>query len=91
MRRVPITAGASGVGREIARAFAAEGSLVFVVDLDAKGLSAKPALLRDGLTSLQTGDALLRRLQAPPAVWPSSPSGWRGRRESKALHPVGTP
>ncbi|MCC7422089.1 MAG: SDR family oxidoreductase [Planctomycetaceae bacterium] len=40
MRRVLITAGASGIGREMARAFAAEGALVFVVDLDAKGLSA---------------------------------------------------
>lgn len=40
MRRVLITAGASGIGREMARAFAAEEALVFVVDLDATGLSA---------------------------------------------------
>jgi NAD(P)-dependent dehydrogenase (short-subunit alcohol dehydrogenase family) len=40
MRRVLITAGASGIGHEIARAFAAEGAQVFVCDLDKQGLSA---------------------------------------------------
>ena len=33
-----VTAGASGIGREIARAFAANGAKVFVCDIDAKGL-----------------------------------------------------
>jgi NAD(P)-dependent dehydrogenase (short-subunit alcohol dehydrogenase family) len=37
-RRVLVTAGASGIGREIARAFAADGAKVFVCDIDAKGL-----------------------------------------------------
>ena len=37
-QRVLITAGASGIGREIARAFAANGAKVFVCDIDAKGL-----------------------------------------------------
>lgn len=39
-RRVLITAGASGIGREIARAFIAEGDAVFVCDLNAQGLEA---------------------------------------------------
>lgn len=39
-QRVLITAGASGIGREIARAFAANGAKVFVSDIDAKGLNA---------------------------------------------------
>jgi NAD(P)-dependent dehydrogenase (short-subunit alcohol dehydrogenase family) len=37
-QRVLVTAGASGIGREIARAFAANGAKVFVCDIDAKGL-----------------------------------------------------
>lgn len=37
-QRVLITAGASGIGLEIARAFAAQGSKVFVCDIDAKAL-----------------------------------------------------
>lgn len=39
-QRVLITAGASGIGREIARAFAADGAKVFVSDIDAKALEA---------------------------------------------------
>lgn len=39
-QRVLITAGAAGIGREIARAFAANGATVCVCDIDAKGLDA---------------------------------------------------
>jgi NAD(P)-dependent dehydrogenase (short-subunit alcohol dehydrogenase family) len=39
-QRVLITAGASGIGREIARAFSADGASVFICDLDVKGLEA---------------------------------------------------
>src|SRR5471032_1329630 len=39
-QRVLITAGASGIGREFARAFAANGAKVFICDIDAKGLDA---------------------------------------------------
>ncbi len=39
-QRVLVTAGAAGIGREIARAFAASGAAVFVCDIDAKGLDA---------------------------------------------------
>lgn len=35
---VLVTAGASGIGREIVRAFAAKGATVFVCDIDAKAL-----------------------------------------------------
>jgi NAD(P)-dependent dehydrogenase (short-subunit alcohol dehydrogenase family) len=37
-QRVLVTAGATGIGREIARAFAATGASVFVCDIDAAGL-----------------------------------------------------
>ena len=37
-QRVLITAGASGIGREMARAFAANGAKVFVCDIDDEGL-----------------------------------------------------
>jgi NAD(P)-dependent dehydrogenase (short-subunit alcohol dehydrogenase family) len=37
-QRVLVTAGASGIGREIARAFRDNGAKVFVGDIDAKGL-----------------------------------------------------
>jgi NAD(P)-dependent dehydrogenase (short-subunit alcohol dehydrogenase family) len=39
-QRVLVTAGASGIGREIARAFAACGGRVFVSDIDGEGLSS---------------------------------------------------
>ena len=39
-QRVLITAGASGIGREMARSFVASGASVFVVDIDAPALAA---------------------------------------------------
>lgn len=39
-QRVLITAGASGIGREMARAFAVAGAKVFACDIDAKALAA---------------------------------------------------
>jgi NAD(P)-dependent dehydrogenase (short-subunit alcohol dehydrogenase family) len=39
-QRVLITAGASGIGREFARAFAANGAKVYICDIDARGLDA---------------------------------------------------
>jgi NAD(P)-dependent dehydrogenase (short-subunit alcohol dehydrogenase family) len=39
-QRVLVTAGAAGIGREIARAFVAQGAKVFVCDIDAKALDA---------------------------------------------------
>ncbi len=39
-QRVLITAGAAGIGREFARAFAATGAKVFVCDIDEPGLAA---------------------------------------------------
>lgn len=48
---VLVTAGASGIGREIVRAFAAQGATVFVCDIDAEGLDS---LAREipGLTTM---------------------------------------
>jgi NAD(P)-dependent dehydrogenase (short-subunit alcohol dehydrogenase family) len=40
VQRVLVTAGAAGIGREFARAFAANGAKVFVCDIDAKALAA---------------------------------------------------
>jgi NAD(P)-dependent dehydrogenase (short-subunit alcohol dehydrogenase family) len=40
MQRVLITAGAGGIGREIARAFAAQGGKIYVCDIDEAGLTA---------------------------------------------------
>jgi NAD(P)-dependent dehydrogenase (short-subunit alcohol dehydrogenase family) len=40
VQRVLVTAGASGIGREVARAFAANGAKVFVCDIDAEALHA---------------------------------------------------
>ena len=37
-QRVLVTAGASGIGLDISRAFAAQGAKIFVCDIDAKGL-----------------------------------------------------
>ena len=40
MQRVLITAGAAGIGREFARAFAATGAKVYICDIDEKSLAA---------------------------------------------------
>ena len=45
-QRVLVTAGASGIGREIARAFKAQGAHVFVCDIDESALAAAS---REGL------------------------------------------
>jgi NAD(P)-dependent dehydrogenase (short-subunit alcohol dehydrogenase family) len=50
-QRVLVTAGASGIGREIVRAFAANGAKVFVCDIDSKGLD----VLADEIPGLKTG------------------------------------
>ena len=48
---VLITAGAAGIGREIARAFAATGASIFVCDIDSAGLS----VLAGEVAGLKTG------------------------------------
>lgn len=42
--RVLITAGASGIGRVIAHAFAAHGAKIWVTDVDEQALAECPAL-----------------------------------------------
>jgi NAD(P)-dependent dehydrogenase (short-subunit alcohol dehydrogenase family) len=49
-QRVLITAGATGIGAEFARAFAATGARIFTCDIDAAALDA----LRDEIPGLQT-------------------------------------
>lgn len=49
-QRVLVTAGASGIGREIARAFAVTGAKVFVCDIDEAALAALPNELPDAGT-----------------------------------------
>ena len=51
-QRVLITAGAAGIGREIARAFAANGAKVFVCDIDAEGLETLAQEIEDLTTTL---------------------------------------
>jgi NAD(P)-dependent dehydrogenase (short-subunit alcohol dehydrogenase family) len=53
MRRVLVTAGASGIGLVVARRFAAEGDRVFVTDVDTGALVALP----DGLTGARVNVA----------------------------------
>jgi len=50
-QRVLVTAGASGIGREIARTFVANGASVFVCDIDPKSLTALAA----DITGVKTG------------------------------------
>ncbi|MBX9777426.1 MAG: SDR family oxidoreductase [Xanthobacteraceae bacterium] len=50
-QRVLITAGASGIGSEIARAFAATGARVFVCDIDADALTSFATALPGALTT----------------------------------------
>jgi NAD(P)-dependent dehydrogenase (short-subunit alcohol dehydrogenase family) len=50
-QKVLITAGAAGIGREFARAFAATGAIVFVCDIDEKALAA----IRAEIPGLITG------------------------------------
>ena len=53
-QRVLITAGGSGIGREIARAFAANGAKVFVSDIDATGLDALSKEIKGVMTKSVT-------------------------------------
>ena len=50
-QRVLVTAGASGIGLEIVRAFAANGASVFVCDIDSRALN----MLAGEITSLKIG------------------------------------
>jgi NAD(P)-dependent dehydrogenase (short-subunit alcohol dehydrogenase family) len=62
-QRILVTAGASGIGREIARAFAANGARVFVCDIDAKALEALEAEtpgLTTGVCDVSKRDAVER-------------------------------
>ena len=53
-KRAFVTAGAAGIGRACAIAFAREGASVFATDIDEKGLAA---LAKDGVTEVARLDA----------------------------------
>ena len=65
MQRVLVTAGAAGIGREIARAFAANGAKVFVCDIDARALDVLAAQM-PGLATMVCDVA--RRLEVERMV-----------------------
>jgi len=71
-QRVLVTAGASGIGREIALGFAAAGAKVFVVDVDANSLEALEREMHD---SLLMAASMLGR-------WPTSD----GQRHGPSRH-----
>jgi NAD(P)-dependent dehydrogenase (short-subunit alcohol dehydrogenase family) len=58
VQRVLVTAGAFGIGREIVRAFNANGAKVFVCDIDAKALDALTKELPGVKTSVCDGHSL---------------------------------
>jgi len=68
MRKVLITAGASGIGREIARAFNGAGARVHVVDIDAVGLN----VLRGDSLAISTEVCDLADLAAIEKVIPQA-------------------
>jgi NAD(P)-dependent dehydrogenase (short-subunit alcohol dehydrogenase family) len=82
-QRVLVTAGASGIGREICRAFLASGAKVFTCDIDAKALDTLAKELPDVKSSLC--DILAKRhTQQPPG--PKRLIGFqRDRREAVFL------
>jgi len=51
-QRVIVTAGGAGIGREIARAFSANGAKVFVCDVDVKALEALTKEMADIMTGV---------------------------------------
>ena len=55
-QRVLITAYASGIGREMARAFAANGASVFVCDIDVEGLEILKTQIAGVTTAVWTSE-----------------------------------
>jgi len=51
-QRVLVTAGASGIGREITSAFVANGAKVFVSDINAEGLDALSKEIKGVMTKV---------------------------------------
>jgi NAD(P)-dependent dehydrogenase (short-subunit alcohol dehydrogenase family) len=68
MRKVLVTAGASGIGREIARAFVKNGARVHVIDVDVAGLNA----LRADSLAISTEVCDLSDLVAIESVVPAA-------------------
>ena len=71
MQRVLVSAGAAGIGREMARAFAANGARVFVCDMDAGGLeklAREVAGVTTGVCDLAKRDDIERVVPAAVAA-----------------------
>ncbi|MEY4697277.1 MAG: hypothetical protein RIT14_1705 [Pseudomonadota bacterium] len=69
MRRVLITAGASGIGRAMADAFARDGARVWVTDVDEAALSALPGTIRGSLCDAADAGAMARLFADVAAAW----------------------
>lgn len=57
-KRVLITAGASGIGRAIAEAFAAAGAQIWVTDIDEERLKQVPKSWQSNLVDAASGDQM---------------------------------
>ena len=68
-RRVLITAGANGIGRVMAQAFAAAGDRVWVTDVDAEMLAALPPGVRGTLCDASQGPAMDAVFAEVAAAW----------------------
>ncbi len=69
MRRVLVTAGASGIGLVIARRFAADGARVFVTDVDAGALGALPEGITGALVDVADEGAMAALAGRLMAEW----------------------
>lgn len=68
-RRVVITAGAAGIGRAMAAAFAATGARVWVTDVDATALATAPAGIRTARVDTADEAAMRAFLSEVSDVW----------------------
>ena len=68
-RRVLITAGAAGIGRQMAGAFAATGAQVWVSDVDDLALSRCPGGWRTGLVDVSDAGSVASLFEAIKAEW----------------------
>ena len=75
-QRVLVTAGASGIGREIVRAFAAQGAKVFVCDIDGPGLDS----LAKEIPGLKSKDGFVPESYCPIPISASTPESFFGKQ-----------
>jgi NAD(P)-dependent dehydrogenase (short-subunit alcohol dehydrogenase family) len=68
-QRVLITAGAAGIGRAMAQAFAATGAAVWITDIDAAALAAAPADWRRSEVDAASSDGVAALFTEIEAEW----------------------